>query len=88
MHEKEIYEYNIGVGMDIPDLTLAKNMKALRGWEGDWNAMDVFKMMKFRKPILLDDSTTESKDTSMIAEDTAPAPVAKVETSITIDILR
>jgi translation machinery-associated protein 16 len=45
--ERKEYEES---GMEIPDLTLAPNVAALRAWDGTYHSIKVIKMVRFRKP--------------------------------------
>lgn len=44
--ERQQYE----TGFEVPDLTIAKNVKALCQWEGDWNCISTIKLTKVTRP--------------------------------------
>ncbi|KAJ3278217.1 hypothetical protein HK104_002552 [Borealophlyctis nickersoniae] len=47
---KDLQEYATG-GIELPDLTDAKNLSLFRAWEGDYNALDKIKFVRVRDPL-------------------------------------
>ncbi|KAI8379484.1 uncharacterized protein BYT42DRAFT_532266 [Radiomyces spectabilis] len=73
-------------GFELPDLTNVKNVKALRDWNGDKNAITKIRSMRLQKP-----STSDIKDNEVLAdvskEKAAPSANKKVDSkSDTMDI--
>ncbi|KAI8916743.1 hypothetical protein PhCBS80983_g04437 [Powellomyces hirtus] len=94
LRAKDMQEYNNGI--EIPQLTDAKNVTRLKEWEGDYNAMASIKSVIIRKDLAepavgaKPDDTRSANETGMEvdASDVKKVPVFKFESVTTQEIAK
>ena len=60
----EYQEYDRGGGFWIPDMQHEGNLKLLRGWNGEWTALNTFKYVRLSKDGTIKDSSFPPKGLS------------------------
>ncbi|KAJ3171139.1 hypothetical protein HDU88_008175 [Geranomyces variabilis] len=85
LRAKDQQEYNNGI--EIPNLTDAKNVAALKAWEGDYNGMAQIKSVVLRADAAPAAATAESPATAAAASATSAKPLeAAIATETGMDV--
>ncbi|KAJ3039546.1 hypothetical protein HDV00_012122 [Rhizophlyctis rosea] len=72
LRAKDLQEYATS-GIDMPNLTDAKNLNLLRSWEGDYNNMDNIKTVRVRDPIKILEEEERRKAAILASQQKAAA---------------